>query len=42
MNNLIDTQALIWFLNGDNNLSDKAKKAIEEIDAINFISIASL
>jgi len=42
MNNLIDTHALIWFLNGDNNLSDKAKKAIEEIDVINFISIASL
>jgi len=42
MNNLIDTHAFIWFLNGDNNLSDKAKKAIEEIDVINFISIASL
>ena len=42
MNNLIDTQALIWFLNGDNSLSDNAKKAIEEIDVINFISIASL
>ncbi len=42
MNNLIDTHALIWFLNGDNELSDKAKKAIEDEDAINFISIASL
>jgi len=42
MNNLIDTHALIWFLNGDNDLSDKAKKAIEAEDAINFISIASL
>ena len=42
MNNLIDTHALIWFLNGDNDLSDKAKKAIEDKDAINFISIASL
>jgi PIN domain nuclease of toxin-antitoxin system len=42
MNNLIDTHALIWFLNGDNDLSDKAKKAIEAEDTINFISIASL
>lgn len=41
MNNLIDTHALIWFLNGDNDLSDKAKKAIEDNDALNFISIAS-
>jgi PIN domain nuclease of toxin-antitoxin system len=42
MNYLIDTHALIWFLNGDNDFSDKAKKAIEDNDAINFISIASL
>ncbi len=42
MNYLIDTHALIWFLNGDNNLSDKAKMAIEDNEAINFISIASL
>jgi PIN domain nuclease of toxin-antitoxin system len=42
MNNLIDTHALIWFLNGDNNLSEKAKKAIEDKDANNFVSIASL
>lgn len=42
MNNLIDTHSLIWFLNGDDNLSVKAKKAIEEEGAINFISIASL
>ena len=42
MNNLVDTHALIWFLNGDNELTDNAKKAIEEKDAINFISIVSL
>ncbi|MDQ6903672.1 MAG: type II toxin-antitoxin system VapC family toxin [Bacteroidota bacterium] len=42
MNNLIDTHTLIWFLNGDSDLSESAKKAIEEGDAINFISIASL
>jgi PIN domain nuclease of toxin-antitoxin system len=42
MNILIDTHALIWFLNGDSDLSDKARKAIEENAGINFISIASL
>jgi PIN domain nuclease of toxin-antitoxin system len=42
MNNLIDTHSLIWFLNGDDNLSEKAKKAMEIEGAINFISIASL
>lgn len=42
MKNLIDTHALIWFLNGDDNLSTNAKKAIERKTAINFISIASL
>jgi len=42
MNNLIDTHALIWFLNGDSNLSENARKLIETKNAINFISIASL
>lgn len=42
MKNLIDTHALIWFLNGDNDLTDNTKKDIEEKDAINFIRIASL
>ena len=42
MNNLIDTHAFIWFINGDSDLSDNAKKAIEHPDASNFISIASL
>ncbi len=42
MNNLIDTHTLIWFLNGDDDLSDRAKKIIEESDAVNFVSIASL
>jgi len=40
--NLLDTHALIWFLDGDSNLSDNARKAIEDKDAINFVSIASL
>ncbi|MEO6723332.1 MAG: type II toxin-antitoxin system VapC family toxin [Ferruginibacter sp.] len=42
MNNLIDTHALIWFLNGDSDLSEKARSAIENKNAINFVSIASL
>jgi len=42
MNYLLDTHALIWFLNGDKDLSTKARKAIESADAINFVSIASL
>lgn len=40
--NLLDTHALIWFINGDTNLSLKAKQAIETTNAINFVSIASL
>jgi PIN domain nuclease of toxin-antitoxin system len=42
MNYLLDTHVLIWFLNGDNSLSAKARKAIESNNATNFISIASL
>ena len=42
MNYLLDTHTLIWFLNGDKDLSSKARKAIESSDADNFISIASL
>jgi PIN domain nuclease of toxin-antitoxin system len=42
MNSLIDTHALIWFLNGDTDLSDKARKIIEENASTNFVSIASL
>jgi PIN domain nuclease of toxin-antitoxin system len=42
MNYLLDTHALIWFLNGDKALSSNACKAIESDNAINFVSIASL
>jgi len=42
MNYLLDTHTLIWFLNGDENLSLKARKAIESSEAANFVSIASL
>jgi PIN domain nuclease of toxin-antitoxin system len=42
MNYLLDTHTLIWFLNGDENLSDKSKEAIENLENSNFISIASI
>jgi PIN domain nuclease of toxin-antitoxin system len=42
MNNLLDTHAFIWFIEGDNQLSDQARESIERYDVINFISIASL
>jgi len=42
MNVLLDTHALLWFLNGDNELSEKSRKAIEEINNDKFISIVSL
>lgn len=40
--NLLDTHALIWYINGDPELSENARKAIESDNTINFVSIASL
>ena len=42
MNYLLNTHTLIWFLNGDKDLSSNARKAIESFEALNFVSIASL
>ena len=42
MNLLLDTHVLIWFLNGDNNLSKKAKSAIENSSNSKMISIVSI
>ena len=42
MNLLLDTHALIWFLTGNENLSNKAREAIEKEANQNFISIASI
>ncbi|MBA7556422.1 hypothetical protein ES705_49130 [subsurface metagenome] len=42
MNILLDTHALIWFLNGDSQLSDKAITEIKNIDNDKIISIASI
>lgn len=40
--NLLDTHTLIWFIEGSNLLSEKARKEIESENAANFVSIASL
>ena len=40
--NLLDTHALIWFIEGSDQLSQKARQEIETENANNFVSIASL
>ena len=42
MNCLLDTHTLIWFFNGDIQLSKKAKELIEDLENEKYISIASL
>ncbi|MCL1826735.1 MAG: type II toxin-antitoxin system VapC family toxin [Candidatus Cloacimonetes bacterium] len=42
MNYLIDTQVLIWFLNGNVLLRDRIRKIIENLHNNRFVSIASL
>lgn len=42
MNILLDTHALIWFTEGSEKLSTKAKSRISDINNIKFISIVSL
>ena len=42
MDLLLDTHSLIWFLNGDEKLSDKAKSMIEDPSNSKIISIASI
>ena len=42
MNYLLDTHTFLWFLDGNTNLSKKARSAIENSDNTNFISIASI
>ncbi len=39
---LLDTHALIWFLESDTRLSDTARKAIQQTDALLAVSIVSL
>ena len=40
--NLLDTHTLIWFIDGSEQLSQKARQEIEIENANNFVSIASL
>ena len=42
MNVLLDTHAFLWFIAGDDSLSESAKQAIESTDNTRFLSIASL
>lgn len=42
MDNLLDTHTFIWFVEGDPQLSENARKTIEEKGVENFVSIASL
>ena len=39
---LLDTHALIWFLEGDEHLSSEAQKVINDETSIIYLSIASL
>lgn len=39
---LLDTHTIIWFLNGDKNISQKVKFYIESIENTKYVSIASL
>ena len=42
MDILLDTHTLIWFLNGDNKLSNKVKDSIEDQNNYKVVSIASI
>jgi PIN domain nuclease of toxin-antitoxin system len=42
MDYLLDTHALIWFLNGDQHLSKKAQLLIEDTENKKYVSICTL
>jgi len=42
MNLLLDTHAIIWFINGDNQLPEKSIKLIKNLDNKCFVSIVSI
>lgn len=42
MNYLLDTHSLIWFIGGDEQLSNEAREEIENEENIIFVSTASL
>jgi PIN domain nuclease of toxin-antitoxin system len=39
---LLDTHTLIWFLEGDKNLSDTIRETIENTNTIKFVSVVCL
>jgi PIN domain nuclease of toxin-antitoxin system len=41
MEYLLDTHSFLWFINGDDQISQKAKNAITDPEAMKYISIAS-
>lgn len=42
MDLLLDTHALIWFINGDNQLPDKSINLIKNLEIKCFVSVASV
>jgi len=40
--NILDTHALIWFIEGDKQLSNRTRILIEGENTLNYVSIASL
>lgn len=42
MNYLLDTHTFLWFLEGNNTLSSKARIIIENADNTIYVSIASI
>jgi PIN domain nuclease of toxin-antitoxin system len=42
MNILLDTHIFLWYLNGDENLSEKAIKSIDNKNSVVYVSIASI
>lgn len=41
-NNLLDTHAFIWFINGDKQHSVTIRETIQKDDAANYVSIGSI
>ena len=41
MDYLLDTHSFLWFINGDNQLSEKSRKCIEDPATTKYVSIAS-
>ena len=42
MNLLLDSHSIIWFLDGNNQISATAKDAIENVENVKFVSMASI